>query len=313
MNVWKPQLFLAGFLFFAGALLSAQTADAFGISPPHVINDKLFPGAHFEQQITLSRTDPEQAVQCNLDYDTPGFEKWISFDPGTAFTFPAGEKVAVLTVKVDVPGDAKPGRRKGSLRITAAPVVQEQGKINIVLGAQIDVDLTVTSEKFAAMAVKQVKINDIEPGWKVKVDIKIENQGNTAIAPDRVSLDVYDSGFKNVIFSEHQDSVVKVKPFTTQEVSAYFPSQNLKLGQYWGDVKVYKGGDIAWEEKALFTVQPKGTLPLQPAEPLLDVVANLPQWAHYAGLGAVAVLLIVVIFFIVLKIKKALKPKKRSK
>ena len=312
MNVWKPQLFLAGFLFFAGALLSAQTADAFGISPPHVINNELFPGAHFEQQITLSRTDPEQPVHCQVESDIPGFTNWVTFDPGDSFDIAAGQKIAVLNVKVDVPNNAKPGRRTGTLKITAAPA-QETGKINIVLGAQIDVDLTVTSEKFAVMAVKQVKINDIEPGWKVKVDIKIENQGNTAIAPDRVSLDVYDSGYKNIIFSEHQDSVAKVKPFTTQEVSAYFPEKNLKLGQYWGDVKVYKGGDIAWEEKAIFTVQPKGTLPPQPAEPLLDVVANLPQWAQYAGIGAAAVLLLVVIFFIVLRIKKTLKPKKRSK
>ena len=287
--------YLVGIFCLYLLLVLPCPAGAFGISPPHVVNDRLFPGAHYEQQITLSRTDEEKGVKCKVEYDIPGFEKWITLDPGNEFVIPAGERVAKLVVKVDVPKDAKPGRITGNLRITAAPLEPVVGKINIVLGAQVAIDLVVTSEKFSEMSVLQVKINDIEPGWKVKVDMKVANKGNQPITPDRVVIDVYDSSFKNLILSAHQDRLAKVKAFETKEVSAYFDQKKLEVGQYWGDVKVYRNGEVAWEEKAIFTVQPKGTLPPQPKEPAFDL-DTMPLWISYSVVSAGVLILLAVIF-----------------
>lgn len=288
------------------SLLAPDWARAFGISPPQVINDKLVTSAHYEQEITLSRADAEEEVTCNLDINAPGFDGWLSFEPGKSFVVGKGEKVTKLKVMVDVPKDAKPGRNRGTIRVTVTPKVQETGKINIVLGAQIDVDLTVTSEKISQMTVKQVKIPDLEQGWKVLVTSTIENQGNVDVGPDKITLDVYDSSFKQLIKSQTKSRLGKVKAFQRGDVLAFFGIK-LPVGQYWGDVKVYKNGEIAWEEKAIFTVKEKGTLPPQPKEPFMDSLPVDPKWL----VAGIFVLILGVITAVLLKIGAG--PRQRTK
>jgi len=236
------------------------TAEAFGISPPHVINDRLFAGSHYEQRISLSRVDTDEELNCEVEFNTPGFENWFTVSPSKFFPFPKGEKVTRMFVKVDVPKDAKPGRYRGSISVKIVPKEKEKGKITVVLGARIDVDLTVTSEKFTEFQVRRVQIPDLEEGWTVEIRMKIENKGNVKIAPDKVALDIYDSSHKNLLESTETTKLSKVEPFETKEISAFLKA-NLAVGQYWGEVKIYKGEEVAWHEKAIFTVKPKGTLP----------------------------------------------------
>ncbi len=238
-------------------------AGAFGISPPHVINDRLFAGSHYEQKISLSRVNTDEELNCEVEFNTPGFENWFTVTPSNFFSFPEGEKVTEMFVKVDVPKDAEPGRFRGSIRVRIVPKEKEEGKITIVLGARIDVDLTVTSEKFTEFQVRRVKILDLEEGWTIEVKMKIENKGNVKIAPDRVTIDVYDSGHKDLLKSAETKKLSKIEPFETKEISAFLKAK-LAVGQYWGEVKVYKGEEIIWHEKAIFTVKPKGSLPPRP-------------------------------------------------
>jgi hypothetical protein len=298
MNFRKITHFL--FLFFialGAALPSPYPVRAFGISPPQVINDRLVPSAHYEQLITMSRAEADQEVVCTVEMNLPGFENWVTFDPGQSFVIPKGEKIARLNVKVDVPKDAKPGRSRGTIRVTVAPTQKETGKINIVLGAQIDVDLTITSEQINEMEVKQVKMPDLEEKWKVLVNMRVENKGNTDVGPDKVTLDIYDSSFKQLIKSGEKTRLSKVKAFQTGEILAFFKA-DLPIGQYWGDVKVYKAGEIVWEEKAIFTVKEKGTLPPQPKEPFFDSIGIDPKWA----VAVLFVLIVISITLVLLKI-----------
>ena len=236
------------------------TAKAFGISPPHVINDRLFSGSHYEQKISLSRIDTDEELNCEVEFDTFGFENWFTITPNKIFPFPEGEKVTKMFVKVDVPKDAEPGRYRGSIRVRVVPKEKEKGKITVVLGARIDVDLTVTSEKFSEFEVRRVQIPDLEEGWTIKVDMKIENKGNVEIATDKITLDIYDSSNKNLLESTETTKLPKIEPFETKEISAFLKAK-LTIGQFWGEVKVYKGEEVVWHEKAIFTVQPKGSLP----------------------------------------------------
>ena len=287
----------------ASALLTVQTADAFGISPPQVINDRLYPGAHYEQKITLSRTDSDQAVLCKAEINAPGFEKWISIDPGATFTIPQGQRIQVMMVKIDVPKDAKPTRNRGSIKVTVAPAAQE-GVINIVLGAQIDVDLTVTSEKVSEFTVKQVRIPDIEIGWKTIVGIKLKNEGNIKNAPDKVVLSVYDSSHKKLIKTVETKKIQKIEPFQTEEVLTFFKVP-LALGQYWGEANVYKNGQVIWVEKVIFTVRPKGSLPPQQSEPLfVNVDRNTVIIVSLVGLIIAAVLIYAALRFLKTKKKR---------
>lgn len=235
-------------------------ARAFGISPPHVINDRLFAGSHYEQKISLSRVDTDEKLNCEVELDTPGFENWFTISPSKNFPFPKGEKVTQMFVKVDVPKDAKPGRFRGSIRVRVVPEEKEVGKVTVVLGARIDVDLTVTSEKFVEFSIRRVQILDLEEGWTIEVKMKIENKGNVQAGPDKVTLDIYDSSYKDLLKSAETTKLSKIKPFATEEISAFLKAK-LAVGQYWGEAKIYKGEEVIWSEKAIFTVQPKGTLP----------------------------------------------------
>ena len=69
----------------------------------------------------------------------------------------------------------------------------------------------------------------------------IENQGNVDVGPDKITLDVYDSSFKQLIKSQTKSRLGKVKAFQRGDVLAFFGIK-LPVGQYWGDVKVYKNG-----------------------------------------------------------------------
>lgn len=307
MVFWEKKIIFVFFCAVITGLFKPVITGAFGISPPQVINDRLFPGAYLEQQITLSRTDSDKPVNCKIEYNIPGFEDWIAIDPGLDFIIPAGERVSKIKVKVTVPKNAKPSRKKGNLRITVAPQ-QEIGKVNIVLGAQIDIDLTVTDEKIGDFLVRQVKIPDLEAGWKVIVIMKIENKGNIDNAPDKVALKIYDSGHKNIIQEVETKKIQKIKPFKTEDVLAFFKTP-LPVGQYWGEAQIYKNGEIVWEEKAIFTVREKGTLPPQPKEPLF---INIDQKTIILA-GAIGILLLLSAVYLLFKLKSKKQSKKSGK
>lgn len=302
-KIWFWRLFAcaAAILLF---LAVPHSARAFGISPPQVINDRLYPGARFEQKITMSRTDIERPVSCKAEISASGFENWITIDPGTEFTIPQGQKIQVMTVKVNVPGNAKPTRKRGTIKVTAAPATQE-GIINIVLGAQIDIDLTVTAEKISELKVLQVKIPDIEIGWKSMVILKSQNTGNIPAAPDKVVLSIYDYNQKKPVKTVQTKNLQKIPPFETGEILAFFKT-SLPLGNYWGQASIYKAGKIIWEEKTVFSVKPKGTLPPQPKEPLF---ANLDKKILVGAAVLGAMVLAFLIYFLI----KTIKTKKRKR
>jgi hypothetical protein len=305
MELNKLKIVLAVLCAAITGLLKPLIAGAFGISPPHIINDRLYPGAYFEQQITLSRPAGEAAVNCKIDFNLPGFENWIEVEPGEEFAIPEGERIVKIKAKVNVPKNAAPSYKKGNLRVTVAPQ-QETGKINIVLGAQIDVDLAVTNEKIDDFAVRQVKIPDIETGWKIIVYSRIENTGNIENAPDKVLLKVYDSGHKNLIKAAQTSKLQKIKPFQTGETLAFFKIP-LEVGQYWGEAQIYKGKDVIWEEKAIFTVRESGTLPPQPKEPRF---VNLNKKTVIAAAITGILFLVLIVYFIAEFAKKRSKKRR---
>lgn len=257
-KIWFSAILVLSFIIVW--YLLPLVAKAFGISPPHVINDRLFAGSHYEQKISLSRVDTGEELNCEVEFDTPGFENWFTVTPSKTFPFPKGEKVTQMFVKVDVPKDAKPGRFRGSIRVRVVPKEKEEGRITIVLGARIDVDLTVTSEKFTEFQVRRVQIPDLEEGWTIEIKMKIENKGNVKVAPDKVTLDIYDSSHKELLKSAETTKLSKIKPFETKEISAFLKAK-LAVGQYWGEAKIYRGEEVAWHEKVIFTIKPKGSLP----------------------------------------------------
>lgn len=229
----------------------------FGIAPPYVRNDKLTRGSHYEQKILLVRGEAIEDLKAEIAIDVPKANNWISIDKGKEFIMPKGESKVPMVVKVDVPQNAKFDNYEGAIRIRVSSLKPpESGTVSIALGAQIDVRLNVTKENVFNFLVRLVTIPDSSEGGPVKVLLKVENTGNIKSAPTRVHLDVYDSFHRDLLWSGDDSRLEKIKPFETKEIFAEFKTK-LVMGQYRGDIKIFKGEEVTREERVFFTITEK--------------------------------------------------------
>ncbi len=267
----KRILIIALFLSLAGSNIAQA---GFGIAPPYVRNDMLARGSHYEQKILLIRGDPVEDLRAEITVDIPGIDDWISIDKGMEFILPKGEKKVPMVVNVDVPQDVKFGNYEGAIRIRVVSLAPlETGTVNITLGGQIDVRLNVTDIEIFDFLVRLVTIPDSPEGRAAKILLKVENTGNIKSAPTSVHLDVYDSFHQDLLWSGDDSRLEKIKPFETKEIFAKFKTE-LAMGQYWADVKIFKGEEVAREEKVFFTITEKlGTLDSLKAD-----ISELPIW-----------------------------------
>lgn len=295
------------FLVFAFSIFAVPfSAQAgFGISPPYVKSRKpLFPGSHFEQTVTLLRSAKDDDLQARIVIEAPEMEDWITIQEGDLFDLPAGKTQVPMRVLVDVPDDAEIGDYKGYINVQIVPKGASGGGVSIALGARVDIELSVTNESFLDFLVRKIDIPDFEvfeKPWKwqpfawffyrIKVDMNIENTGNTAIAPSKVVLEVYDITEKEKLEILTDERIEKIEPFTTESVQASFPTK-LGVGEYWGNIKVYKENEIVHKNKILFTISEPGQMENPP---------ELGVWP-YVMLGAI-ILLIVIIIVILIWIK----------
>jgi hypothetical protein len=307
-----PKLKVLGLLFLLICLVSGQflfinSAQAgFGIAPPYVRPKKpLVPGSHYEQKITLLRSNADEILQAQLKVDAPEIKDWISFDKGEIFDLPEGKVQIPMVVKVDVPKNAELGEYKGHINIRIVPKNKPTGAgVAIALGARIDIDLKVADESFFDFVVRTVNIPKIEElsrpwnwpifSWffyRIKVVMKIENTGNVKAAPTKVRLDIYSINEKQVLESHEDQSIKKIEPFQTGSVTASFPTK-LKAGQYWARVKVYKDKEIIHSSKLTLEILPPGSLPGGPK-------LGIWPWVMLTGFS----LIILAILLALIKIK----------
>ena len=57
-----------------------QASAGFGISPPYVKSDRLIPGTHYEQKISLLRSSAEEELTARVIINAPEIEDWITID-----------------------------------------------------------------------------------------------------------------------------------------------------------------------------------------------------------------------------------------
>ncbi|PLX27042.1 hypothetical protein C0583_04840 [Candidatus Parcubacteria bacterium] len=278
----------------------------FGISPPYVKPDKaIMAGSRYEQQITLLRSSADADMVAEVKVNAPEISDWISIDKGLEFDLPKDAQSVNMVVVVDVPTDAEIGNYKGYLNVRIAPKEDSNsGGVAIALGARVDIDITITNETFVDFIVRRVDIPTIEvlkAPWKwpmfswffyrVKVDMLIENTGNTRIAPSKVKIDIYDIAKKNLLESHIDKRIDKIEPFVTGDVSATFPTK-LGPGEYWGKISIYKDNDIIQKNEIIFKINPEGKTPEG---------VNLGKWPYI--LFSAYVLLILIFLYILIRVK----------
>lgn len=278
----------AWYLVFVFAVLgvtllpaSPQAQAAFGVSPPFIHADKLVPGSKYSQTIHLVRdvADADLPMTARLDI-AERVRSWVSIDKGYAFTIPAGVRQFPITITVSAPKNADRVAYEGTLEFTSAP--PKEGQITIALGVQVILNIRVGDDIFRQYSIPIVKPLDIEEGWNPRVLVRFNNEGNIPESLDAAVFELQDKyGGATLAYTQRTRDFPEADPFTTKEFVVEFPiALHLGLGQYWGQVTLFKEDKSVGGNRATFQVLPKGSLSTLTERTLRHFAGN---WKYYAG------------------------------
>jgi hypothetical protein len=253
-------------------ILGNQVALAsFGITPPYVRNTSLTRNSTYEQQILLVRGNPDVPLKAQITIDAPEIQNWIQVVEGDNIPLPRGVQKVPIIVRITVPAEAEFKDYKGAIRIKTVPDDDQvsSGAVNISLGAQVDINLTVIDREIKDFRVRKISVSDLNEGkklaWlyfpgKIKFGMLLENTGNVNIAPSKVEFRIFDfSGTVLLEETKHLGDILEVAPYATQEVVAEIPTR-LPEGSYIARYKIYNGEEVKQEGEVNLSVLPHGTL-----------------------------------------------------
>lgn len=248
-----------------------QSADAgFGITPPYVRNTSLTRNSIYEQEILLVRSDPDKELFAEITIEAPGFEDWLEIVQGESIHLPEGATRVPMNVKVRVPDKAEFKNYTGNIRIRTVPKDGSlQAGVNISLGAQVDLDLTVIDKKIFDFRVRKISISELNEGhkwgWlyypgKIRFSMMLENTGNVPVAPSEVNFRIYNgNGTALLEETSHTNRITKVDPFDTETVIAELPTR-LPPGSYRAQYEIKNGDDVKQEGQIILNILPYGTV-----------------------------------------------------
>lgn len=225
----------------------------FGISPGEIYNDTLKPGSKFETEIVLSRSEADEDLKIIIETELGETESWIKFEPSKEFLFLKGEKRKTIKAVVDVPNNAPTKNYKGLIRIKASSVDTANSGVSIVQGARMEVTLVTTSLNINILSVKSTKIPEVSGGAPILLYANIENNGNTEIAPDKVTLEIQRLN-KDFVEIQEITKIEKIAPNTTKELVLEFKNNNLPSEEYFGIIKVFSEGKEIYSNRLVFRV-----------------------------------------------------------
>lgn len=244
---------------------------SFGITPPYVRNTSLTRNSTYEQQILLVRGNPDVPLKAQVTIDAPEIQDWIQIVEGTSIPLPRGVQKVPMVVRVTVPPEAEFKDYKGAIRIKTVPDDDQvaAGAVNISLGAQVDINLTVIDREIRDFRVRKISVSDLNEGhklaWlyfpgKIRFGMLVENTGNVDLAPTEVEFRIFDfTGAVLLEETKHLGKLTEIKPYATEEIFAELPTR-LPAGSYMARYKIYNGEEVKQEGEVNLSILPYGTL-----------------------------------------------------
>lgn len=245
-------LFLFLILLFPLVVVKPVFAG-FGISPAEIYNDHLKPGAVFETEVVISRSEADEDLKVVIETELGEAESWIKFLPSKDFVFPKNEKRKTIKAIITVPKNAETKNYKGLLRIKASSLNSSGSGVSIVQGARMEVTLVTTSLNVNILSVKGTRLPDVDWQQPLKLFANIENSGNTEIAPEKIILEIQDLN-KSPIETLETTKIEKIGANTTKEIFVEFKN-NLAGGEYFGIVKIFSDGREIYSDRLVFRVR----------------------------------------------------------
>ncbi len=253
-KIWILKTVLIIFIIFSWFNLRSYieaSEISIGVSPSSFSNDSLMPGSYYEQEIIISRANPDTDAKAVIEIEECSVENWISFDPGSEIELPKNEQRVTAKIKVDVPEYADLGSYNGYLRIK---LVREEsdGQVTLVPAVRMDIDMKVTNVEVVDLEVKMVNIEDFAEGQTMIVMLRILNKGNVSSSLSKVKVDILDLD-ENKIVSIEKDEIDPVAPFTLDDIDVEYDNVDLDIGEYFADVFAYNDSCI-YEDRVAFKV-----------------------------------------------------------
>ena len=213
----------------------------FGVSPPYINEHHLLPGSHYTTTIYMSQSDPSNLTYCEVTIDAPEIEDWITINPSLYFPFWVNQYP--MEVIIDVPENASLGSYSGYIRVRKLVYDEPGGQVVIVLGARVDVSLTVIDYNYTYYEVDVVATPDHHIGEDMTVLLTVDNKGNTYAGPPYVIVEIYDISNINLLETINLTNWTAVPPFTRTTISKQCQC-NQPCGEYWNHVNI--PGESTW-------------------------------------------------------------------
>lgn len=243
-------IFILSFIF-----VTTPAIAGFGVSPADIYNDHLKPGAEFEKEIILSRSETDEDLKVSIETDLQETESWFQFTPGRDFIFPKGQSRYSLKIKVKVPNNADIKTYKGIIRIKASSADNKNSGVSIVKGARMEVNLVTTTLDVDTLNIKSVKINTVDWGEPIKLLVNTENTGNTTNSPSKITLEIQNLNQQKVD-SQEVSKLEKINPNTIKEIIAEFKNNLKSSGEYFALVKIFNGNKEIYSDRLVFKINP---------------------------------------------------------
>jgi hypothetical protein len=232
----KITMFLVCIMLVTSCLLFFPIKNVqagFGVSPPYVNESHLLPGSHYETIVYLSQSDPSNLTYCDVTIDESEIQDWITIDQG--FYFPFWDNLFPMGVNIDVPENVSLGNYSGFIRVRKLVYDQPGGQITVVLGARIDVSLTVIDYNYTSFEIDIIYTDTIHISEPMIVRLLIDNHGNTYTCPPYVIVDTYNSPNTQLLETHNLTNWTPAPPFTRSWITNQC-QLNLPCGNYWNHV-----------------------------------------------------------------------------
>lgn len=303
LNMKLTKLLLLILITFLPLAVVKPVFAGFGISPAEIYNDHLKPGAIFEKEIVISRSEANEDLKVVVETELGEAESWIRFEPSKEFVFPKNENRKTIKAIIAVPKNAETKNYQGVLRIKASSMDSSGSGVSIVQGARMEVTLVTTSLNVNILSVKGTRLPDVDWQQPLKLFANIENSGNTEIAPEKITLEIQDLN-KTPVETLETTKIDKIGPNTTKEIFVEFEN-NLAGGEYFGIVKVFSDGREIYSDRLVFRVRnaPPGT-----NQQITSTSNNQIIFKH---IGYIFLLLIPIVIALILRKKTKNKKLKR--
>jgi hypothetical protein len=246
-------------------LLTAVPAASvgLGVSPQEFVIEDALRGNIYQETITVFNPDDVENTYGLSVSDN--FIDWVKYyypdNPDkqiTSLTISARSNQSIL-VEIAIPADAPNGNYKGQLQVkTSTGEAGEMGDSSGVgVGMQIPVmlDVTVTGTQIISGVVGNMKVEDTEVGYPLRIGVVFENTGNVAVKPLINTIILYND--QDVADLSIGDTQVPIRK--SQVIEMEWDTTGTPPDKYSAKVEVILNGEVLAEEVLDFEILPLGT------------------------------------------------------